>query len=168
ELAKKNYYPDFTLGVNYVDTDDALSGNPNDEGKDPVVAMLSINLPLWREKYDAAVRQARARYHAARRDKTQKANDLSSQLKLTLYHFRDAERKLSLYSNALLPKAQESLKVTESQFRAGRGTFTDLIDAQRILLEFALARERALADRAQNLAKLEMLTASQIPDEGNN
>lgn len=168
ELAKKNYYPDFTLGVNYIDTDDALTGDPKDDGKDPVVAMLSINLPLWREKYDAAVRQARARYQAARRDKTQKANDLSLQLKLTLFHFRDAERKLGLYGNALLPKAQESLKVTESQFRAGRGTFTDLIDAQRILLEFALARERALADRAQNLAKLEMLTGWQIPDEGNN
>ena len=62
----------------------------------------------------------------------------------------------------LLPKAKESLKVTESDFRGARGSFTDLIDAQRILLEFALSYERALADRSQSLAKLEMIVGQEI------
>jgi len=92
----------------------------------------------------------------------EKANSLSSQLKMTLYGFRDAERKIDLYRDALLPKARESLKVTESGFRAAKSSFTDLIDAQRILLEFALSYERALADRSQALAKLEMLVNHEI------
>jgi outer membrane protein TolC len=162
DLAKKDYYPDFTFGLNVIDTDDSPVGNPSDSGTDPVIASVSINIPLWREKYAAGVRQARSRYFASRGKRKQKANSLSSQLKMTMYRFRDAERKIDLYRNALLPKAKESLKVTESDFRAASGSFTDLIDAQRILLEFALSYERALVDRSQSLAKLEMLVGREI------
>ena len=167
ELAKKDYYPDFTLGLSLIDTDDSSVGNPRDNGKDPVVASVSINIPLWREKYAAGVREARNRYFAVRQERREKANSLSSTLKMTLYRFRDAERKIDLYRDALLPKAKESLKVTESGFRAAKGSFTDLIDAQRILLEFALSYERALADRSQSLAKLEMLVGREIRQKGN-
>ena len=159
-LAKKDYYPDFTFGVNFIDTRDTLAGNPNDNGKDPVVASVSVNLPIWRAKYDAGVRQARRRYFAAKHDRRQKANSLAAELKMSLYRFRDAKRKIALYKDALIPKATESLKVTESGFRAGRGTFTDIVDAQRSLLEFAHSYERALTDKHQALAKIEMLTGT--------
>jgi outer membrane protein TolC len=162
ELAKKDHYPDFTFGVDFIETDDRPTSNLSDNGKDPVVASVSINIPLWRGKYAAGVRQARNRYFAARGQYKEKSNSLSWQLKMTLYSFRDAERKIDLYRNALLPKAKESLKVTESGFRAANSSFTDLIDAQRILLEFALSYERALANRSQSLAKLEMLVGQEI------
>jgi outer membrane protein TolC len=162
ELAKKDYYPDINLGLNFIDTGSSSVGNPPDNGKDPVIAMISLNLPLWHEKYDAGVREARARYYAARQDRTEKTNSLSSQLKLALYRFRDSERKIDLYGDALLPKARESLKVTESAYWGTTGSFTDLIDAQRIFLEFALAYERALSDHAQSLAKLEVLVGREI------
>lgn len=162
ELARKDYYPDFTFGLDIIDTDDAAVGNPSDNGKDPVVAMVSVNIPLWHAKYSAGVRQARSRYFAARGKLREKSNSLSSQLKMVLYRFRDSERKIDLYRDALLPKAKESLKVTESVFRTGGGSFTDLIDAQRILLEFALSYERALTDRSQSLAELEMLVGQEI------
>ncbi len=167
ELAKKDYYPDFNFGLNFIDTDTSSVSNPPDDGKDPVIAMISLNLPLWRDKYDAGVREAKARYYAARQDKTEKTNSLSSALKLASYRFRDAKRKIDLYGDALLPKARESLKVTESGYLATTGNFTDLIDAQRIFLEFSLAYERALSDYAQSLAKLEMLVGREISSSEN-
>ena len=166
ELAKRDYYPDFNLGLNFIDTDDSSVGSPPDDGKDPVIAMISLNLPLWRDKYDAGVREARAEYYAARHQKKEKTNSLSSQLKMASYRLRDARRKIDLYGDALLPKARESLKVMESGYLAATGSFTDLIDAQRIFLEFALAYERALTDHAQSLAKLEMLVGREISDSG--
>jgi cobalt-zinc-cadmium efflux system outer membrane protein len=163
ELAKKDFYPDFTFGVNVIDTDDSAVGDPRDNGKDPVIASVAINIPLWHDKYAAAKRQARYKYYAAKRLHTERTNSLSAKLKMVLYRFRDAERKIDLYGDALLPKAKESLKVTESGFRSGQGSFTDLIDAQRILLEFALLYERALANRSQSLAEIEMIVGSEIP-----
>ncbi|MBW8014668.1 MAG: TolC family protein [Planctomycetes bacterium] len=167
-LAKKDYYPDFTFGVNVIDTGDSIVGDPRDNGKDPVVALISINIPLWRDKYAAAKRQARHKYHAAKRLRTEQTNSLSSKLKMVMYRFRNAERKIDLYGDALLPKAKESLKVTESGFRSGQSSFTDLIDAQRILLEFALSYERALANRSQSLAEIEMIVGSEIPRKAQN
>ncbi len=59
------------------------------------------------------------------------------------------------------------MKATEASFRTGKGGFIDLVDAQRILLEFELAYERALADNVQRLAELEMLVGKEIPRIGN-
>ncbi len=168
ELARKEYYPDITLGLNYIDTDNSsMSPSPRDNGKDPLVAMVSINLPLWQGKYDAGVRQARAEYLAARRSKEDKVNDLTSALKMVLYKFHDSERKINLYQDALIPKAQQSLKVTESDYQAGKASFLDLIDSQRILLEFELSFQRALANHTQNLAKIEMLAGKKITSQEN-
>lgn len=163
-LAKKDYYPDITVGVDFIDTSDSISAKPpSDNGQDPIIARFSINLPIWRKKLNAALRQARHNHRAAIRDKTQKLNTLNARLKLALYMFRDGERKINLYRDTLLPKAVESVKATEASFRAGDNTFLDLIDTQRVMLEFELSYERALSDHAQRLAELEMLVGRQIP-----
>ena len=50
---------------------------------------------------------------------------------------------------------------------AGQFPFwADLIDAERILLEFQLSNERALADHARGLARLEMLVGRELPAVG--
>ncbi len=59
ELAKKKFYPDIGVGVDWIQTDDALGGGRG-SGKDPVVLMFSMNIPLWQDNYKAAQRQAEA------------------------------------------------------------------------------------------------------------
>lgn len=168
DLAQTDFYPDFTLGVNYVEVGDSSGGrHPADDGKDVLGAMLSINIPLWREKYQAGVRQARARYHGAVSDRLDEQNRLASELQLALFDFHDASRKIDLYANSLLPKAQEAFKVTQSAFLAGQSSFSDLIDAQRLLLEFQLALHRSRANHEQSLAKVEMLVGRDLTDTTN-
>ncbi len=163
KLAKKEYFPDVTLGVGYIDTANSTGmRRPSDDGKDPIIAMVSVNVPIWWDKVSAGVREARYRRLAAVHRKLDATNRLSAILKLAAYRFRDANRKIDLYRDALLPKGRESLKATDASFRAGKASFTDLIDAQRVLLEFELAYERALSNKAQQLAELESLTAQEF------
>jgi outer membrane protein TolC len=157
-LARKQYYPNVTLGVTYVDTGSARMPGVRDSGKDPVIGSLSINLPIWYGKYRAGEREANAKLLAAAATRLERENTLTSDLKMVLYRFRDAERKMDLYRNTLLPKARQSLKASETAFRAGRTDFSDLIDAERVLLEFELLYERSRANREQRIAELEMLT----------
>jgi outer membrane protein TolC len=49
---------------------------------------------------------------------------------------------------------------TESAYRVGDAGFSDLIDAQRVLLEFELAHERAAADRGKALARIRALVGA--------
>jgi len=162
DLAKKGYYPDFTLGLNYMETGSARMPNVSDSSEDPVAVMLSVNVPLWREKYAAAVSEAKARRDAAMNDRLNRENMLVADVEMALFRFRDAERKIALYRDSLVPKADRSLNATRQAFVAGKAGFFDVIEAEQTLLEFKLTYERAVADRAQRLAELEMLVGKGI------
>ena len=166
-LARRNFYPDVGLGLDYIFTGDAtMTPPPSDSGKDPIVAMFSVTLPLGREKYRAAEREAESRRAAAALGRLDRENELSAKLTRSLYGFRDAERKIDLYGDALVPKASQALEVTRKAFEADRATFLDLIDAQRTLLEFELARARAMADRAISLSELKTLVGTDVSGTG--
>jgi outer membrane protein TolC len=161
-LARKDGYPDVTLELNY-EMGSAAMADISGTGRDPIIVGISVNVPIWVGKYRAAEREARRRQWAAIKEKADQTNMLGYRAKLALYEFRDAERKISLYRDTLLPLARESVKTTETAFAAGKASFLDLVDAQRVMLEFELSQERALTDHAQRLAELDMLVGQELP-----
>jgi hypothetical protein len=112
-------------------------------GRDTVVGMVSFSIPIRRSRYDAGVAEARARHVAASHAAQGRELGLEAEIRRALFAYRDGQRKLELYGGTLLPKARQSLASTEAAYRTGEAGFSDLIDAQRVLLEFALAHERA-------------------------
>ena len=162
-LAQKDYFPEFTFGVETIITDQALVRTTPDSGKDPVIASVTLNIPFWWEKRRAAVREGEAKEQSAERGGVATKQALLSDVQLALYKYRDAQRKIDLYQNTLIPKAEESLAVTLEAFQAGTRSSLDLIDAEKNLLEFELSYIRAVADQAQKLAELEMLVGVDIP-----
>jgi len=164
-LAGSAYFPDVTLGVDYVDTGDAIDSEVADSGKDPVMGMVSVTLPLWYGKQRAASREARLRRSAAEADRDDAARRLAAELRLALHHFRDAERKVDLYAYTLIPKAEQFLKVAQQEFENGQVSFGELIDAQRQLLEFEHAHDRARSNVQQRLAQIDMLVGIPLVDE---
>jgi outer membrane protein TolC len=131
-----------------------------------VVGMISVTLPIWREKYAAGVREAQLRHEAALKMRGDRENMLAADLKMAAFGLRDATRKIALYRDTLLPKARESLQSVEAAFRTGSANFVDLVDARRTLLEFQLMYERSLVDHAVRLAEIEMLVGRPLPRKG--
>ncbi|MHC5098024.1 MAG: TolC family protein, partial [Planctomycetota bacterium] len=133
-------------------------------GRDPIIAMVSFNIPLWGDSYRAGEQQARASMRATRQKKEQMQLDLSAQAADVLYQVAETRRKAALYENTLIPKGKEMVEVSESSYRAGGVDFLNLIDAQRKLLTFEVTYQRILTDHLQALAQLELLTGGQIPE----
>jgi outer membrane protein TolC len=156
-LARKAGMPEFGLGVDYIVTGEARMPGVADGGKDAVVAMFTINLPLWRKKYESAVVEAEERRQAAESSRLDRANELAAGLKMAHYRFRDAERKINLYGATLLPQARGAMNVARRNYETGEGQFLDLIDAQRVQLDFELEYQRALVSREQAVAEIELL-----------
>lgn len=154
-LAAKEYFPDFSVGVQTISTSGALAPNTRDSGEDPWMLSFSLDVPIWYSKYRAGEREARASLKAAKRARADVANQLAAEVELALYEVRDAERRIRLYAGTLIRKAEEALASTEASFQADSSDFQDLIEAERVLLEFQLAGERARADRLRSVAKLE-------------
>lgn len=161
-LAGKNYYPDMSFGLEFIDTGPAANPATDDSGKDPVIGTVSINIPLWRSKYRAAEHQAQARYDALLQERKDRENRLGSDIKLAFFNFRDSERKIDLFNHTLIPKARQSLEVIIESYTAGKASFSDIIDTLRTILEFDLAYERALASREQHLSRLQMLVGREF------
>jgi cobalt-zinc-cadmium efflux system outer membrane protein len=163
ELAKKDYYPDFTFGIQDIITGPAIMPGTPDSGKDAVIASVTVNIPFWWEKRSAAVREGEAKLTSTLKGAEALKRALLSDMELALYKYRDAQRKIDLYQNTLIPNAEEALNVTLEAFQAGTRSSLDLIDAEKTLLEFELSYIRALADQAQRLAELEWLLGKEIP-----
>lgn len=145
ELAHKNFYPDFGIGADYVFVGDRAQAG-GESGDDALVAMFSISLPLYRTKYEAGLSQAKKQKRSAEEMRKAKTFSLSSQLAKSIFEFKDSKRRIKLYRHTLVPKAEESLESNYTAFEAGESSFLDLLDAERIFLQFKLSLARAQAD----------------------
>lgn len=164
-LANQGFYPSFALSAEYIDTDNAIIPNTPDSSRDPIIVGISLSLPLWLERTNASVREARARFSGRQRERDDRENRLLSDLERALYRYRDAGRTVDLYRNTLIPKAEQSLGATQEAYIGERVGFLDLIDAERVLLELRLAHDRAMTERAIGLAVIEKLVAGRVSAE---
>ena len=162
ELAKKNFWPDVGVGVGWTDTGSAMNPGVSDSGKDPIILMFSMNLPIWREGYKAAELQAKANVLKTSHQKKEAENTIIARAERALYDFEDSNRKRKLYGDVLISKAEELLGASETAYKAGTIDFLSLINAQQKLLEFQLYYERATTDNQQELARLEMLVGTEL------
>lgn len=145
ELAHKNFYPDFGIGADYVFVGDREQAG-GESGDDALVTMFSITLPLYRSKYEAGLSEAKSQKRSAEQMKKAKKYALSSELAKNIFDLKDSKRRVKLYKHTLVPKAEESLDSTYTAFEAGESSFLDLLDTERIFLQFKLSLARAQAD----------------------
>lgn len=154
DAARRDRYPDLTVGVETVLIGRSELTSFDASGRDAWMASVSINVPLWRGKYAAAVDQAEARHRSAEARRADARNRMQAMAEDALYRLRDAQRKIELYRDSLIPKGEESLRATSTAFQTGDSSFLDFIDAQRSLLQFELELARAEADRGQTSVEI--------------
>jgi outer membrane protein TolC len=163
KLAKKKFYPDIGVGLDWIQTGDAISPGVKGSGDDPVILMFSMNIPLWQNSYKAAEQQAKANVRKIQEQRIDIENKILSRVFEVLYDIEDSQRKTHLYGDVLISKAQELVQASEIAYQAGAVDFLSLIDAQRMLLKYELAYERAVTNNQQKLAELEMLIGMELP-----
>ena len=154
KLAKKDYFPDFKLGLDWVNTGSAVSPI-SESGKDAIILSVGINLPVWRKKYSAAERSAVFRVSASEQQHDDTQAHLEANLKRALFKLNDANRKIRLYEDQIIPKAEESLSVVTSGFQTGNSSYLDLIESEKALLEFLLSLSLAKANQLKAVTAIE-------------
>ena len=165
EVARKDGLPDLTIGLDNFFTDEAINSSMPESGDDPILLSFGVNVPLWRAKYEAQVREVVARRLSVASERASQANRITAGIHLAWFEHTDADRRVRLYEQTLIPKAEESLRASLAGFRTGETSFLDLLDTERTLLEFAVAAERARADRGKALARLNTLVGTPVPTE---
>lgn len=152
--ATASIWPDVTLGIDYFQTSRARNPGVHGSGDDPVALRIGFDLPLWLDRYTAAEAEAEYTLAATQQQYQQRRVELDAEVQQELYQLGDARRRLGLYRETLLPRARQSLDLLLSSYRTGESALLDLIDGERLLLEFEVSFWRACRDYYQSRARL--------------
>jgi outer membrane protein TolC len=148
-LACKEYYPDVELFGRYdkfwqpTDTQSDLQGQIG----------VRVNVPIYRGRLNAAVSEAMHQFMKARAEYDQLVLDAQSEVQSTYEQVRESQRTVALYSQKLIPAAEQNVAVAHANYDVSKINFLDLAIAQRQLIE---ARDRQL----QAQVELQRRTAS--------
>jgi len=127
-------------------------GPPQDQGL--VEVMLSV--PLF-DRNQGTIRSARAGIATARAELRSVEIELADLTARAINDYRQARRLAEWYQELILPKARETVRVTQLLYSQGELTFLRLLEAQRILTETELAyvdAQRARWNGAVTIADL--------------
>jgi outer membrane protein TolC len=150
-LAKKEYIPDFMLGVDYE------FGAGQDGWWE---LMAGVNLPVWLGKRRAMVREAEALQKSATYELQAATLRSDREVEEAAERARAARERYDRFTNAILPQAEAAFSSSEAGYRSGRVGFLDYLDSERTLLETRREYASVIADLGMEMAALERAVAS--------
>ena len=124
----------------------------------------SMSLPIWRDKIAAQIAAAQAGKRAAEARLTSEQIAVTVDFAMKSYEYRESTRELALLQDKLIPKAGKSLEIARAGYQAGQMDFFNLMDAERMLLNFQLEEVEARTRREIILADLSLSIAGIWPE----
>lgn len=114
--------------------------------QDQALYQVMLAVPLF-DRNQGNIRAATADIATARASQRRVELDLAALAAETMNTFRRAQRTSAWYEEGILPKARETVEVTQRLYGQGEVTFLSLLQAQKILTELELAYVEAQAER---------------------
>jgi len=153
-VAKRDYVPDFNVGYAYQKTGPGF--------RDYYMLTLGMKVPLyfWR-KQTPAVEQAALEKESTSADSYAKRLSVLSDLQNQIIALRTTSRVLKLYSDGLIPQAEETLISGTAAYRVGKVDFQTLLSAVIDVLRVKQEYFRTLADHEIAVAKLRQTIGEQ-------
>jgi outer membrane protein TolC len=96
----------------------------------------------------------------------QTRSDRAAAFVAALVMLRNAERQTRVFEETILPRAEQTLSSSRQAYTTATGSFIELIDAQRTLLDVRLLIVEARAEREKRLAELEELAGVDVETLG--
>ena len=163
EVAYKQGLPKFGLGLDYVlvgDRTDLASdmAAPQDNGKNAMMPMVSVSIPIFRSKYKAAVKEAQLMQESYSLQKEDFANTLTSSYEMAWFEIQQQQELIDLYDQQI----QESIQALNLLFTAYSNSgneFEEVLRMQQQLLKYEKMKATAETQYQIALAKLNYLTA---------
>ena len=113
---------------------------------DQGLVQVMLAVPLF-DRNQGNIRSARADIASSRANLRTIELDLATKAAQTIAAYRTSQRLVEWYEAYILPKARETVQLTQTLYARGEVTFLSLLQAQRILTETELAFVESQADR---------------------
>jgi cobalt-zinc-cadmium efflux system outer membrane protein len=117
--------------------------------------MFGFNIPIWFQKTEAAIRQARYDLAATQAEFAATRNTIFQQVQEALADVRAQQELAELFAESIVPQAQQAYESALSNYRAGAADFEFLIENWQKWLRFQIQYHRALGGLERAVADLE-------------
>jgi outer membrane protein TolC len=183
KLSKLEYWPDFTIGLEWMQMDPRRAFRPpvnpqtgtrprvpqmSEDGSDNWAILFGFNIPLWFEKIEAGIREARQKLAASRRQHASMRNTVTFRVEDALARVRSFRDIATLFATAIIPQAEQAYIVSRTNYMAGTSDFQYVIDNWQRWLFFRIRYYHALGEVERSVADLEQAVGISIveADEG--
>ena len=164
ELNKKMSYPMIGVGVQYMiigKTSDPMLAMGSMNGKDMVMPMLSVTLPVFRKKYKSQQKQSQLYRESAIEQQQNTVNTLEKEYFTLSTQMQDALNTISLYQKQL-QLAQSTYNLVLTEFSGGKSDLTSVIQIQRLLMDYQLKQSQSITDFNTIVASIESLIGNNV------
>lgn len=156
ELAKRDYYPDFTVGLTY---GDRTGTNPMPMGgarSDFLSVMIGVKVPIYaRRKQSKAVAQRGLEVQSSRYAFLDERGLVRGVIATGVTDFKRAKQQLSLFETGIVPQAEQTVKSMLAGYQVSEVDFLNLVRSQMTLFNYELQYWKALSEAKQAIAQLE-------------
>ncbi len=119
-------------------------------------AGVSMTLPVW-NRNQGNIHAARAELGVAIQTVGQVENDLAARVALAYQTYASARERAEVYRTELIPRAEETYKLSLGAFKGGQFEYLRVIQAQRAAAEARLEYNRSLGEAWKAAADLSAL-----------
>jgi outer membrane protein TolC len=169
QLAEKSYWPDFSIGASFTNVNGrsdpaGVMSPPPQNGKNIYAISATINIPIRRRKYDAAIQEAVEDQFAAREGYRNVVNSVEGAVRAIGFRVETLKDQIALFERTLLPQAEQALASTEAAYSTGTLGVLDLLDSERFLLNMRLGLAQYVSDYMKALAEMERAIGAPFPE----
>jgi outer membrane protein TolC len=158
-LSEKEFYPDFTFSLEYMQRDPAMES----PGDDMYSFGVSFNLPLQRERRHAMVAESASEQLMATADLNMQHNQIRFSIADSLARLESSSKLAMLYREGILPQAGNALEAAMAAYRVGKADFMNVLDSQMRQFNYEREYYDAVADHEMQLAQLERVVGTALP-----
>lgn len=158
DLARKQVWPDLTVGVHYGQRDE------DEDTRRMASFLVGFNLPVFAGSRQLRMRDealALERVAAATLDETRARVD--ARIEQLLADLDQGRTLINLYREEILPEAEANVESAFSLYRIGDVDFLTLVDAQTTRNRFEQEYYQLLARYGTDVAELEMAVGRELP-----
>ncbi len=130
---------------------------PPNTGRDMVMPMFSVTVPIWKKKYNAAVEERRLMQVMYADMKQDMQNDLASMYEMTFYELEKMAQMVELL-NLQTVKTQQAVDLVLAAYSNAGQDFEEVLRLQQQLFRYRTEKVSAQTEYQLMLVKLDYLT----------
>jgi outer membrane protein TolC len=158
EVAYKQGLPKFGVGLDYVVVGERTDMELADNGRNAIMPMVSVSIPIFRSKYKAAVKEAQLMQKSYTLQKEDYANTLTSSYEMAWFEIQQQLQLLTLYEQQV-QESNQALNLLFTAYGNSGKEFEEVLRMQQQLLKYEKMKATAEIQYQIALAKLNYLTA---------